>query len=156
VLLSPGPGIGFFGSVSFACSGLPAGATCSFQPAQLLLDGFDSMTTALTITRPAQVSLHAASTVPPRELPLSLGGLSAAACLFLFASRRKRHSGLLCAILVLICSLGVCAGCGGGSSSSAAPPGPPPATATIVTVTASGGSGSLAVSHSVTLAVTLQ
>src|SRR6266571_2512920 len=155
VLLSPGPGIGFFGNVSFACSGLPAGATCSFQPTQLLLDGFDSMTTALTITRSAQASLRAASTEPLRKLPLSLGGLSAAACLFLFASRRKRHSGFLCTILVLICTLGVCVGCG-GSSSFAAPPGPPPATATIVTVTASGGSGSLAVSHSVTLAVTLQ
>ncbi len=155
VLLSPGPGIGFFGNVSFACSGLPAGATCSFQPTQLLLDGFDSMTTALTITRSAQASLRAASTGPLRKLPLSLGGLSAAACLFLFVSCRKRRSGFLCAILVLICSLGVCAGCG-GSSSSAAPPGPPPQTATIVTVTASGGSGTLAVSHSVTLAVTLQ
>ena len=33
ILVNPGPGLGFVGTVSFACSGQPYGTSCSFQPA---------------------------------------------------------------------------------------------------------------------------
>ncbi len=38
-----------------SCSGLPAGATCSFSPASVTFDGTDNATTVLTISTPANV-----------------------------------------------------------------------------------------------------
>src|SRR5204863_1150934 len=45
--LSITPGSGFSGTVSFSCSGLPAGAACSFSPASVPVSGTTPVSTTL-------------------------------------------------------------------------------------------------------------
>jgi subtilase family serine protease len=141
LLLSPGSGLGFTGSVTMSCSGLPAGAACSFQPQPAVLDGFDTTAVALTIT---ESSSHAFLHVTPYPSePLTRIAAASVLLLILLRERRLRRA---CAHVVLLCALGMVLGCGSGSSFSSTP--------TVVTITVAGGSGSAAVSHSVQIAVT--
>ena len=87
VFLSPGPGLGFFGSVSLTCAGLPTGASCSFQPSQVNLDGFTSATAALSISKAAQSAMH--GTFHPGKQMAATFAVAAAGCFFLFAWPRK-------------------------------------------------------------------
>lgn len=167
VLLSPGPGFGFAGNVNLSCSGLPAGAACSFQPQPAVLDGFNTTSVALTIS---ESSSHAWVHVPShlRRMPrLPSGRLAAmaamaAASLLLLTLRQGRERRLrqAWACAALLCALCIAHGCGSSSSASAPAPGSPPAPTppvpTIVTITAAGGSGTTAVSHSVQVAVTFK
>lgn len=113
----------FTGTIALACTGLPASATCAFNPASLTGDGtgVTTMSTALTITATtsAQVS-HAKS-----------GGIFFALLLLpvFFAPFKSNHTlsaRRLLAVLILLAG-GVTAtsliGCG-GSSSPSAPSGP--------------------------------
>ena len=155
LLLTPGPGLGFAGAVTLSCSGLPTGSTCSFEPAQPMLDGFTPLTVALNISKPpAQAAIRAALYKGTRRLPGLLGS-AVLACLFLLAWPKKRRSWRLVAILIPAVFFGAMGGCSGNDSASSGAGG----TSTnsfIATVTASGGAGAQAVSHSVTLAVTVQ
>jgi len=133
--------LGFTGSVTMSCSGLPAGAACSFQPQPAVLDGFDTTAVALTIT---ESSSHAFLHVTPYPSePLTPITAASVLLLILLRERRLRRA---CAHVVLLCALGMVLGCGSGSSFSSTP--------TVVTITVAGGSGSAAVSHSVQIAVT--
>jgi N-acetylneuraminic acid mutarotase len=122
------PQNGFNTAVTFACSGLPAGASCSFNPASVT----PAQTTndVLTITAAAKAAavpagLHSGSVLSALVLGLSLFGLS---------RRRRSPSWLLltmaCAGFILVTA------CGGGSSTPASPA---PATSTL-TVSATSGS----------------
>jgi hypothetical protein len=69
------PQNGFNQPVTFACSGLPADATCSFSPASLTPGGTSSSTSTLTVTRSGRSALVLPATgykPPPdeRESPL--------------------------------------------------------------------------------------
>lgn len=165
VLLSPGPGLGFFGNVSLACSGLPSGATCAFQPAQPLLDGFTPVTAKLTITKSAaQGAVRVASFRPTRAFagPFAALGLAVVSLLGLTRTKRRMLRTLVfqgCATILLVGSLGGLAGCGGSASSAPAPTvstNTPAPSFSIVTITATGSNGATPVSHTVTLAVTVQ
>ena len=156
LLVSPGPGLGLAGAVSFTCSGLSAPATCAVQPAQLLLDGFTPATAKVTITKSG---IQGAVTVAAlRHQRILTGPVAALSIVFVFLLswfRKRRY--LPVYALVVLCLLAGMAGCGGSSSSAT------PAvasvisgTSTVVTVTASGGFGPDAVSHSVTLVATFQ
>jgi hypothetical protein len=158
LLLTPGPGLGFTGVVALSCSGLPTGSTCGFIPAQPTLDGFTPLTVTLSITKPA--ALAAAIRRTPYDRARSLlgalgGGVLASA--FLFAWPRKKRPWRLAAFLVLTGLTGAMSGCQsiapGGSSVGS---GGTSSNAFVATVTASGGTGAQAVSHSVTLAVTVR
>jgi hypothetical protein len=163
LLLSPGPGLGFTGNASMSCSGLPAGAACSFQPQPAVLDGFNATTVALTIT---ESSSHASLRVMPDlrrvpRLPSEPLAAIAAASLLLLTLRRERRVRRACGCAVLLCALGFVLGCGSAGSSSSSTPTPVTAPATppdptIVTITAAAGSGSTVVSHSVQIAVTFK
>ena len=158
ILVSPGPGLGFVGTVSFGCSGQPSGTSCTFQPASLNLDGFTPQTTSLTIS----IASGSASASASRGESLLAGlvrGVGVACVFFLgWTGRRRTRLGNM---LVLFILLGVAMGCGGGGSN-------PPATSTttssnpsttnsyVLVVTAAGGSGASAVSHSVSLSVAVQ
>jgi hypothetical protein len=157
LLVSPGPGLGLSGTVSFTCSGLSSPATCSVQPAQLILDGFTSATAKVTISKSGtQGTVHVAS---HRRQHMLSGPIVALTIVFVFLLgwiKQKRYVPVYA--LVALSSLGgIIAGCSSSSSST-----PPPSTSaitgtsTVVTVTASGGFGPDAVSHSVTLVVTFQ
>jgi LPXTG-motif cell wall-anchored protein len=146
--LSITPVNGFNAAVSFACSGLPAEATCSFSPATVTPSGTSAVTDTLTI------STTAATTGENRMTwPFAGGGVTLAFALF-FLRRKKRLPVFLC--LTLLLSLGgVVAGCGGGSSTQSAGRGTPAGNST-VTVTATSGSGANAITQSTTIALTVQ
>jgi hypothetical protein len=121
------PQNGFNSTVTFACSGLPAGASCSFNPTSVTPT--QSTSDVLTIAVPANsaalpAGLRSTWPVSALALGLSLVGL---------IRRRRRPAWLL--LMTACASFGLVAACGGGSSS----PTPTPTTST-VTVTASSGS----------------
>jgi len=151
LLLSPGPGLGFAGPVSFACAGLPTTVTCSFQPSPLMMDGSTTMTDTVTLTKVAATG--AARSAALRGLR-AIGELGLACAVLLVWPRKSRRTRWAWVSLALL--LGVAAivsGCSGNQSTVVAAPGQ---NTFSVMVTASGGSGPLAVSHSVTFSLTVQ
>jgi hypothetical protein len=161
LLLSPGPGLGFAGTVSLSCSGLPSGSVCNFQPAQVFLDGFTSASAAVTITEAgARASLRAAGTSPQMMLASAAAGLGFVGLLLMpwSAKSRKRHWTLF-AIAMLACFIAPSVGCGGGNSSqsqSATPVASPAGKSYTVMLIATGGSGTTTVTHSVSMQVSFQ
>jgi hypothetical protein len=158
ILLTPVAGLGFSGPISLSCSGLPTGSSCSFLPAQPSLDGSTPLTVALSITKPPAQSaaIRAAFRGGAQQLAVSLAGATFAGA-FLLAWPGKKRAWQLRAVLILAGLLGVLGGCSGGMS--VAPPQNGRGISTtsfVVTVTATGGAGAQAVSHSVTLQVTVQ
>jgi len=99
---------GFTGTVgNFTCSGLPAEATCSFNPTQVANGG----TTMLTITTAAiGQARQRVSSEPPKRLWLVETGILIGVCL-MGISTRRREAG----IVLLICVLVLLPSCGGGS-----------------------------------------
>jgi Big-like domain-containing protein len=104
---------GLAGAVSFACSGLPVGATCAFNPAQVTLVGGGTASTSLSVTEASPV--QKAGVLPPSGgaallvLPLSL--------LSLWRVRRGAASlgALLCLLAVSFVPICLLSGCGGGN-----------------------------------------
>lgn len=133
---------GFSQNVSFACSGLPTGATCSFSPSTVVPSGSSSSTT-LTISASSTASIRQGARfhfVPVSTLALAL-------C---WAGFKKRH--LRCVTLVMLLgsvSALALGGCGGGGSGGQVSQNSP--VTSTVTVTAS--SGSLSHSAKLTLIV---
>jgi len=157
LLLTSGPGLGFTGVVALSCSGLPIGSACSFAPAQPMLDGFTPMTVVLSISKPASVA--AALRMAPYDRARSLlGALGSGilACAFLFAWPGKKRSWRLAGFLLLAGFVGAMSGCQSVPGGSSGGTGGTSSNAFVATVTASGGTGAQAVSHSVTVAVTVQ
>jgi uncharacterized protein (TIGR03118 family) len=123
--LSVAPASSFAGSVSFSCSGLPAGATCSFASPQLAVSATAPATEILTL----QTSSGSHGYVAMASLLLLPFG-----SLLAFRRRRQFASLRLLGSLVLIAaSAGLIAGC--GSSTPATPAG-----TSNVTITATSGS----------------
>jgi Chitobiase/beta-hexosaminidase C-terminal domain/Legume lectin domain len=133
VMLTVTPVNGFSSPVILACSGLPAGATCSFDQATVTPSG-GAATTQLTISTSPQ-----SSTLPPASRPFfPVTALALTVCLFGWR-RRGWHHWLL--VVLAFAGLGILSGCttganGGAGTSSTT--NPTPATST-VTVTAISG-----------------
>ncbi|MGD0940443.1 MAG: kelch repeat-containing protein [Terracidiphilus sp.] len=130
---------GFNSSVTFSCSGLPTGASCSFSPSTITpiitgveYDGGMTVTTAATTA-----TLHRNSN------PL-LPGTAVFALVFCIGWKKQRFLQMLLLLVVSIAGLGAVSGCGGGSSAAQ------PTTST-VTVTATSGS----LSHTATFSLTV-
>jgi Beta-propeller repeat len=146
--ISVTPENGFNTAVSFACSGLPALATCSFTPATITPSGGAASTTTLTIATTGT----SAKSVPPS--PWGAGGVALSAMLLGFLARKRR--GLWLALLACAVAFGfTLTGCGSGGSTTP-PQGGTPAGTSTVTVTASSGSGTSALSHTSTITLTVQ
>jgi len=133
---------GFNGNVSFACSGLPAGAGCSF--------------TTLTVPTQAGVSyttLTVATSSTTAEVRRGSGGLFPGAAFAVLAccfGLRKRGRVLMLVLLAVgAVGLGVVSGCG-GSGSGGSGGGTQPVTST---VTVTGTSGTLNSTATFTLTV---
>jgi hypothetical protein len=110
------PGTGFSSPVNFACSGLPTGGTCTFNPTTVTPSG-SSASTTLTI---ATTSQSAAMTMPERERArrggVATAALLAAGALWVFGRRKRVHwIHLLHPIMLLLVLAGVAVGCGGSS-----------------------------------------
>jgi hypothetical protein len=121
------PQNGFNAAVSFNCSGLPAGASCSFSPATVTPSG-SAASTKLTVTTSATTA-----TFRRNSNPLFPGSVLAVVLCFW---GRKEQQRLQMLLLLTASVIGLCLlnGCGGAGASASGP-----LTSTI-TVTASAGS----------------
>jgi hypothetical protein len=115
------PAGGFNQQVSFACSGLPSGGTCTFAPTTVTPNGTAAATTALTIA----TASASASVGPPRRGSSSARGATALALLaggllWTFRLRRKTAlwKGLQAGVVLLLSATALVLGCGGGGSGS--------------------------------------
>jgi hypothetical protein len=134
---------GFSGAISLACSGLPAGAACSFSPASINATGkFTSTPVSSTLTVSTTAATAAALRLPRQrsERWLVFSGFMLFS-MVLAASGRRRLPLYTLALLTLIILVSAC---GGGGSKTTTPP--PPVTTTptpagtyTVNITASSG-----------------
>jgi hypothetical protein len=138
VTLTVTPAGGFNSTVSFACSGLPSGASCSFSPATVTPTTSAAVTTTLTIA--AGTTSASSKNRPAPFLPVTT--LALGTCIL--AWKRRRGVRYVALLAMVGASLAFFSGC----SSSA--PKPPPVVST-VTVTAT--SGSIQQTTTVTLTV---
>ncbi len=119
---------GAFAKLSFACSGLPAGWTCSFAPSSVSGSATESTTLTVSAAQGARTgtgTARGAQLAVIWPLPLLFFGL---------ARRRSRQWRLLLAAA----ALAALAGCGGDSGGSSSAGTPASASSYPVTVTASG------------------
>jgi hypothetical protein len=103
------PANGFNSPVNFTCSGLPAGATCTFSPATVTPAGA-AATTQLTISAGQSATLR-----PDSHSPFPASMLALAVCIF--SCRRRRAMQFLLLALAVI-TFGLATACGGGGSGS--------------------------------------
>jgi hypothetical protein len=123
------PLYGLSSNVSFACTGLPSDAGCSFSPVNLNVAGGTVSTTTLTVS-----TFNSSAALRQGASPLLPGaGVMAALCLLIFGRRRRLKA--LLAITLSVVGLGLVSGCANSSSSmiSHTP------TSSVVTVTATAG-----------------
>ena len=111
----------FTGTVSnFTCSGLPAEATCSFNPTSVTSQG----STTLTITTAAVGQLrHRASNEKPRFGWMTAAILPMLGICFLGIPARERRKGSLAMLIVIafVASFSSCSGSGGGGGQTTNP-----------------------------------
>ncbi len=154
-------------NVSFTCTGAPSESTCTVLPNSVTLGGTPTnITVTLTTTAPSASPPHSRP-LPPVS-PFSPGAWNLVMLMLLLAGApwafrhrrpprvRPRWAGLaaLTAGFLLVLTM---AGCGGGqapASNVTRDPGTPAGTYQ-VTVTGSTGTGSQALSHSITLTLTV-
>ncbi len=159
---------GFSGTIAFSCTGLPTGATCTFQPAQTVLDsGNTVVTTQLTVhTTGSNGLLSQMQPGPQSHMPTGLGlatfsvpiGLIVLALFGTLRTQRQsfRYS-LGIAIMLLGGAIGMAlAGCGSTAAPAASPSTSPSTTpagqySATISATVSGGSNS----HTASLAITI-
>ena len=132
---------GYAGTLNFSsnsCTGLPAGARCSFSPASVIGGG----TAVLTVTTTAATA--ELGPLGRHRLGWAITTGAGLASIFLLGDCSRRRIGI--ALLLMLCAISVLGiGCGGGGSSSQeSTPTTPPATTTpagtsVVVVTATSG-----------------
>jgi N-acetylneuraminic acid mutarotase len=137
------PQNGFNSAVSFACSGLPVGASCSFSPATVTPAGA-AATSALTISVGAQASDRRTSRNP--LLPVA-----ALAMMIWVYGRRRRKMREWIVVGIVAAGLGFVSGCGGSGGGGGG--GGTTGTPITSTVTVTATSGSLKQSVQISLTV---
>jgi hypothetical protein len=153
---------GYSGTVSFACSGLPALAACSFSPASVVANGHVALPSTFTITTTAATT-SLARPIEPAANPGAPTFLAAFGGFGLFGlliagsgkqrNRRKVKLAVLLGISMLVMSFTL-VGCGGGSSgSNSTSPGTPAGTYA-VSVTAAGSAP--VITHTLNLTLVVQ
>jgi hypothetical protein len=144
------PADGFDAAVSFACSGLPSGASCSFSPATV---------TPYVVAAPTTLTVSTSAKTAALRRPLSLlfPGTVLAAFVCCFGRKRRRRWQFMLLFAAAFAGLGLVSSCGvggangGGSGGSGGGGGSTSVTST-VTVTATSGS----LSHSTTFSLTME
>jgi hypothetical protein len=142
----------FPNAISLTCTGLPAGAVCSFSPPSLT-PGTKSVTSTLTITT-AQTSAENAPQSPTRQRPFNvlwMQGFGAVGMVLANATKRSKKTLLLAIVAALLLGMMFMTGCAGGTGIGATQQTSNP---TSYTVTVTGSSGSL--QHTLPLTLTIQ
>jgi hypothetical protein len=149
------PTLHFTGPMTFSCSGLPALATCSFNPASISMSGAPAseiVTISTTAASSAVFSPSEPFSQKPRYEPFALLACLtftlAGAALFSNRFRSMVGKAMLCAMAI---SAVLLSGCGGGGSSTAQPifkPGTPAGTSTVA-ISASASTATGVVTHQV-------
>jgi hypothetical protein len=141
------PSGGFNQQVTFACSGLPKDAACSFSPATVTPSGTAAVTSTLTISvDAASAALHEHS-LPGHGPATALAFLGGGGFLGLTLLRRRKK-GLWYAqfgLALMILAASMVMGCGGGSGSTT------PKGTYQISVTGSAGSTTQSASYSLTV-----
>jgi uncharacterized repeat protein (TIGR03803 family) len=143
---------GFNSEVSFTCSGLPSGATCTFAPSSITPSGGNPSSSTLTISTSAASAALWGRTSSSRYLSYALL-LPFVGMIFGVAALRKqappgwRVCGI-CALALLATGLTSC-----GSSSKAGNSGTPAGTSSVMVMASTSGSG--ATSHTAALTITI-
>lgn len=128
---------GFASVVSFACSGLPTGASCSFNPATVTPSGGIATTTQLTFSVGA--SSANVTHVPARSrYPLAPRTLALASVILILWRRRNLRA--LLTLMIFAVSLGMMSGCGSGAAGGGGSGGGGTPVTSTVMVTATAGS----------------
>jgi hypothetical protein len=140
--ISVTPSNGFSSAVSFSCSGVPAGASCSFSPSTVTPSGA-VVTTRMTIT-----TSNTSAALLRNAGAWVRGSTLAAAVLFLGWSKRRRLPTLLL-VIATVNGLSMLNGCGVGGSSGGGTTSQP----SVFTITVTATSGAL--KHSTTLSLTV-
>jgi len=149
-------------SITYACTGLPSEAMCTFTAPTSQPNG--TITSSLTLATTAASSLSPEPALPEKYLPLRFYLCVLAAALLAVLARvatrlpgRLRWAGI--AATIATCLIAAAAGCGGGSGGSSGGggtnPGTPAGTST-VTVTGTVGSGATAVKQTTAIQLTVQ
>ena len=111
------PQNGINASISFHCTGLPIGATCTFAPSSVTTGPAQAtVATVLTVTAPATTASLERNRTPWRP-GTAIPGTSLAVAVCLFGWRRRRGVKLL--LMMAAVTFGLCVASGCGSSSSA-------------------------------------
>lgn len=154
---------GYTGTVTFACSGLPAHSSCSFSPASMVASGVSQPNT-LTITTTAAVASLSRPALPNSKpnsptFWASLGGVGIFGLVLAAEGKRRnrRQMAIVIGILILVMTF-VLVGCGGSSSKSgpSGSAGTPAGTYTVVVTATGTGTGNGAPSHSLNLTLIVQ
>ena len=155
-MLTLTPTGGYTGTVTFSCTNLPSGASCSFAQSPVTLKGNNqSMSVGLTISTASQAAKGGTpSPAVPGLLALAFwwpGGLTGLAVFARKRTSKMPRSLQLCLLLLCLAGFAVgLSGCGGGGMNSTTGP-----TISQVTVTASGTSGAAISNQSVGLTLTV-
>jgi len=136
--MTVGSGDAFSGTVTFACSGLPSGYTCTFNPNPVTVVANQSATATLTISPSASAAKHDSRPFLP------ITAMAVALCFFGFRKRNRLQ--LLLLIAISLVGFGMLSGCGGSSTTTTTK-------ATSSTVTVTGTSGKVSQSATLTLTV---
>jgi hypothetical protein len=160
VTLSIGANAGVSAStnVTFACSGLPAGAMCAFAPATVQVAAMQASTDVLTISTKASSS-NAVAHLPGPRAGVAMAGFGLAGLVLVTLPLGKSKRGSCAFTLTTLLVLGAMAGlsgCGGATPrATLSAPGTPAGTS-MVTVTATAVSGSITIKHSTQVSLTVQ
>jgi acid phosphatase len=151
------PENGFNSAVSLSCSGLPAGATCSFSPQTVTpSSGMASVTLTINMPTSAASSTPARQTKPLFAFTLPFFALAAGS---LAVGGKAKKKTAFWVVLLLVLALGaVSIGCGGGSgagkstTTTSAAQTSPAVSGSSYTITVNASAG--AIQHSTSLTVT--
>jgi hypothetical protein len=141
-VLTVGSDFGFTGQMSFSCSGLPSGTSCSFSPATITLASNNSTTVTMTIsaTTTAVLAPGSSSWLPITSFALVLGS---------WGFKKRRSLGVLLLVVGVSVAMTGVSSCGGGSGGGNGLPQEVTSTATVT-----GTSGSIQNSSTTTVTLT--
>ncbi|HEX6494064.1 MAG TPA: Ig-like domain repeat protein, partial [Acidobacteriaceae bacterium] len=109
---------GFSGTVNLSCTGLPANASCSFNPASMAVSGTTAASTTLTVSTATTMTASERGDGSVRAITVLACGLPLLGLLTLVPVSRGRRL-LFCVGFALFVAAGGLTGCGGGGHSSA-------------------------------------